>query len=308
MINYESKKSIVIIVFLITSSILSSCTDDTDPEPYNRPTGSKAGIPVLSYHYFNDRNRLEQGGRALGTVLLNLPLLTVKDAWTVRSDDFEKQLRFLDKNGYRTITMDELKSFMTGREEMPGNCVAITFDDGDRSVYRYAYPLLKKYDMKGTLFIVTSRVGQSWNSLNISSWEELREMEESGVIDIESHTHDMHSKLREGDIPHPVFTVSGETMDKMRKEKIFNDLRRSRVSLKFQLGIKTNFLAWPYGFGTAVSDSLAAAAGFEGILTLKSGRNHPGDPLTEIKRFAVTSKTSFSRFKRIVGINRAGDR
>ncbi|MDZ7860791.1 MAG: polysaccharide deacetylase family protein [Candidatus Krumholzibacteriota bacterium] len=303
MINYVSKKSIVIIVFLITSCILSSCANDRDSGFDNRAPRSEAGIPVLAYHYLNDRNRFEQGGRALGTVLLNLPLLTVKDAWTVRLDDFEKQLRCLDKNGYKTITMDELKSFMTGREEMTGNCVAITFDDGDRSVYKYAYPLLKKYDMKGTLFIVTSKVGRNWNSLNISPWKELREMEESGVIDIESHTHDMHSKLREGDIPHPVFIVSGETIDNSRKEKIFNDLRRSKVSLNFNLGTGSNFLAWPYGFGTDISDSLAAAAGFEGILTLKSGRNYPGDPLSGIKRFAVTSKTSFTRFKKIVGID-----
>jgi peptidoglycan/xylan/chitin deacetylase (PgdA/CDA1 family) len=297
------KKGVVIMAVVVTAGmIINSCLKDREPEVENTLSLSKrVGVPILAYHFFSDRSRIEQGARAIGTVLLNLPLLSVKDTWTIRSADFEKHLSYLDKNGYRTITMYELRAFMLGDMEIGDKCVAITFDDGDRSVYKYAYPLLKKYNMKGALFVVTSKVGQSWNDLNMSSWKELREMKESGVVDIESHTHNMHFKLREGDTPHPPFEISNDNMDNGEKKKISNDLRRSRFALKFHLGTEARFLAWPYGFGTEVSDSLAGAVGFEGILTLRRGANHIGDPLFEIKRFSITSRTSFAKFKRIVG-------
>ncbi|MCD6380140.1 polysaccharide deacetylase family protein [bacterium] len=296
------KKSVVIIAVIIAIVIITNfCSKGKEPEAKNNLALSKGGVAVLAYHYFNDRNRIEQGVRAIGTVLLNLPLLTVKDAWTIRSDNFEKHLRYLDKNGYRTITMNELKLFMLGEIKINGKCVAITFDDGDRSVYKYAYPLLKKYKMNGTLFLITSKVGQNWDNLNMSSREELCEMNESGVINIESHTHDMHFKLQEGDTPHPLFDISSEKMDDKEKKRIFNDLRRSRLALNLYLGTEARFLAWPYGSGTELSDSLAVAAGFEGILTLRRGRNHTGDSLFKIKRFSITSRTSFAKFKSIVG-------
>ena len=294
------KKNVVIIAAVIAVVIINSCSNEGDIKAKNNPALSKGGVAVLAYHFFNDRNRIEQGARAVGTVLLNMPLLTVKDAWTVRTDNFEKHLRYLKNNGYRTITLDELRLFMLGEKIIEGRCVAITFDDGDRSVYKYAYPLLKKYNMKGTLFLITSRAGQSWEDLNLSSWEELREMKESGVIDIESHTHNMHFKLQEGDTPHPVFAASSDNMNDEEKERIFGDLRRSRLALSFYLGAEARFLAWPYGYGTELSDSLAVAAGFMGILTLRRGMNHAGESLFNIKRFTITSRTSFTKFKLIV--------
>ncbi len=299
MIIFRVKKGIIVTAVIVACFIINACSEDRGADAESNMSLSNDGVPVLAYHFFDSRCRIERGLRAIGTVLLNLPLLTVKDAWTTRADDFEQHLKYLTKNGYRTITLAELKAFMLGDIDIASKCVVITFDDGDRSVYKFAYPLLEKYNMRGTLFLVTSKAGQSWNDLNISSWEELREMKKSGIIDIESHTHNMHFKLNEGDTPHPVFSIFTDDLDNGRKEKIFKDLKRSRLALNFHLGTESRFLAWPYGYGTDLSDSLAGAAGFEGILTLKRGRNHIGDSLFEIKRFTISSRTSFNDFKEI---------
>lgn len=299
MIIFRVKKGIIITAVIIAGIIISSCSEEIGRETESSLALSNDGVPVLAYHFFNSRSGIERGLRAIGTVLLNLPLLTVKDAWTTRADDFERHLKYLTENGYRAISIAELKAFMLGDIDIAGKCVVITFDDGDRSVYRFAYPLLEKYNMKGTIFLVTSKAGQSWNDLSISSWEELREMKKSGIIDIESHTHNMHFKLNEGDTPHPVFSISTDDLDIEKKENIFKDLKRSRLALNIHLGTESMFLAWPYGYGTDLSDSLAGAAGFEGILTLRKGRNYIGDSLFEIKRFTISSRTSFNDFKEI---------
>ncbi len=259
--------------------------------------GYKNGVPVLAYHFFNDRGVAERGLRAVGTVLLNLPLITTKDAWSVTRDNFEKHLEYLQEQGYRTVTMAELESYMLGEKELKDKCVAITFDDGDRSVYRHAYPLLEEYGMRGTMFMITSKAGMKWNGLEISAWQELREMEESGVIEIESHTHDMHFKVLRGNSPHPVFGLSGGETQNRDIERISSDLRRSKVALMYHLGKESRFLAWPYGFGSRLGDSLAASQGFDLILTLKIGVNRPGDSPYRVKRCAVTPRTSMSEFK-----------
>jgi len=258
------------------------------------------GIPVLAYHFINDRGIVERGLRAVGTVLLNLPLITTRDAWSVSRDNFEKQMRYLRDQGYRTITMSELESYILGKKELGEKCVAITFDDGDRSVYRHAYPLLEKYGMRGTMFVITSKVGMKWNELEISSWDELGRMEESGVIEIESHTHDMHYKVRRGDSPHPVFDFSEKEMSQSDIEKISGDLRRSKVALMYHLGKESLFLAWLYGFGSVLGDSVAAGQGFDLILTLKRGVNRPGDSPFRVKRCAVTPRTSMDEFREML--------
>jgi hypothetical protein len=77
---------------------------------------------------------------------------------TVQPEIFEQQLQHLSRNGYRTIDTEEFYLFLTGRMRLTGPSIMITFDDGERSLYRVAFPLLKKYGMKAVNFIVTGRV------------------------------------------------------------------------------------------------------------------------------------------------------
>jgi Polysaccharide deacetylase len=112
---------------------------------------------------------------------------------TVKPDTFESQLMHLARNGYQTIDTAELYAFITGKATLSGPSVMLTFDDGERSLYRVAYPLLKKHGMKAVNFIVTGRVhkkdedrpstGKQW-----LTWPEVLEMHRDGVIDFQSHT------------------------------------------------------------------------------------------------------------------------
>lgn len=164
------------------------------------------GIPVLLHHHVNNN-----GGREDG----------------ISPDLFEEQVRFLVSEGYQTIFLGELIHYIKEGEELPTKTVVLTFDDGNLDNWVYAYPILRKYELKATLFVITGRIGEKvpnyrpnledlWNgkaseedlpfidtdrNINLRyaregtarndymTWEELRLMEESGIIDVQSHTH-----------------------------------------------------------------------------------------------------------------------
>ncbi len=163
-------------------------------------------IPILIYHHVNE----------------------LRDRFTISPDDFDHQMEYLARKNYQTLFLDELvNSLKEGKEKRR---LAITFDDGYLDNWVYAYPILKKYHLKATIFVITSRIKEKpssyrpnledvWNGKvkkeglpRISNhyqsnlrcvgnlegsddhigWEEAKEMFKSGLIDIQSHSH-LHS-------------------------------------------------------------------------------------------------------------------
>lgn len=131
---------------------------------------------------------------------------------TIDPQIFENQLKYLKDNGYTTLSMDQCTDALAGRGPVPHKPVLLTIDDGRSSFWRFAYPLLKKYNMRATLFVIpgftSGQVAMNDNLLTLGdspesrklldkadpkdetlcSWWQLKEMWESGLISIESHT------------------------------------------------------------------------------------------------------------------------
>ena len=116
----------------------------------------------------------------------------------VRDEQFSEQLEFLARNNYHTLTADELFDFVLKGKKTPEKSIVLTFDDGERSLYTVAFPLLKKFGFKAASFIVPSfiREGQDYEQSGKQwlSWSEVNEMERSGFIDFQSHTLE-HEKM-----------------------------------------------------------------------------------------------------------------
>lgn len=268
------------------------------------------GVPILCYHYF--RTGLTPGRvfRVLGAVLFSMPSLPDKDYWSVSMPEFERQMRWLHDHGYRTIELDELGAWMEGRIPKPERAVVITIDDGDESIVRLAVPVLRKYGFHATVFLLTGRAGEeNWNEVDFATWEQLREAERQGAIRVESHTHDMHTKVRQGGELVPRFLVSAydRTGEVTAASELAWDLRRSRDSIRSELGHEARYLAWPFGFGDAATDSLALELGFRRTLTLKPMRNEqepalPGEDVRPdgLGRYAITARTSMRAFRLMV--------
>ena len=126
------KKKITIILIVICIVFLLICSTI-----YVR---NKDKIPVLCYHN-------------LATAEEKTNFEGEKD-WTIDVQNFEEQLKYLKKHNYKTLTMEEFYEWKQGKIELPHKSVLITFDDGFLSNYHYAFPLLKKYNMNATVFLI----------------------------------------------------------------------------------------------------------------------------------------------------------
>ncbi|MFF7971524.1 polysaccharide deacetylase family protein [Streptomyces sp. NPDC007905] len=110
---------------------------------------------------------------------------------------FERQLTALQTAGFRTLTTDELVTYLLGGP-VPPRSVMLTFDDGTHGLWTYGDRILARHDMTAVSFLITGRVGQ--HRPYYLSWQEIARMARSGRWDFEDHTHDLHSRTRIG--PH----------------------------------------------------------------------------------------------------------
>ena len=273
------------------------------PLPLDDPALQQPGIPVLCYHYLSPRPGPVHVLRVAAAVILNLPTLDEKHFWSLPVDMFEAHLRWLSENGYTTITARELTEIMRGDRVAPEKAVCITFDDGERSLLDLGLPLLRKYDMRATLFLVTGQVGARWKGLDMMSWGELAELKASGRVEIESHSHDMHYKVKtphSGMEPvHRFWAPEGEP--EAPSGLVLDDLRRSRAEIKRHLRTESVALAWPYGFGSRRLDRLARMAGFTATFSLQAGSARPvADSPWHIRRFTMTARTTVDLLEEMV--------
>jgi hypothetical protein len=289
----------------------------------------ESGVPVFCYHYF--RSGLNPGYlmKVLGSVLFGMPALGPREFWTTPIGEFEKHLRYFRDSGTVVMTLDEVADLVDAGRELPPRAVVLTIDDADRSVYELAYPLLRKYGMRAHLFVTTGRVGETWSELNVCTWQQLTEMEASGHILVESHTHDLHFKVRSDGRMEPVFFHPDRIPDEARLKNLSDlahlartspraefpanldtllagpfapvvaDLVNSRLDIQIQAGSAANWLAWPYGFATAELDSVSRELGFRGTVSLRPEAFSKEDVNLQVGRFALTAKSTLSHLANI---------
>jgi peptidoglycan/xylan/chitin deacetylase (PgdA/CDA1 family) len=287
------------------------------------------GVPVFCYHYFRSGFDAAYLMKVLGSVLFGMPALGPREFWTTPVGEFEKHLRYFRDSGTIVMTLDEVADLVEAGDDLPARAVVLTIDDADRSVYELAYPLLKKYGMKAHLFVPTAKVGGPWSELDICSWEQLNEMVASGHILVESHTRDLHFKVRAGGGLDPVFFHPDRVPEQARLRN-FKDLARqtrtnpeagipdnlaemlsgpyaavaadlvsSRMDIQAGIGAGTAWLAWPYGFATDELDSLGRAVGFRGTVSLFPESFSTRDSTLQVGRFALTAKSTLSHIANV---------
>ena len=168
-------------------------------------------VPILCYHRFAQQRRKLVVTRA----------------------DFEAQMDYLARNGYRVITMKQLAAFLDGKEALPKKSVVITIDDGYRSTYEIAYPVLKKYGFPATVYLYSDFVGAG----DAMTWPQMQEMADSKLIDIQPHSK-THSNL--------TLRQPGETATDYR-ERIRREVDVPTNAIRDRIGMPAFSYAFPYG-------------------------------------------------------------
>ena len=183
----------------------------------------------------------------------------------VPPSDFEAQMKFLVDSGCVTITPDELYAGLNGDIELPPKPVLITFDDGYIDNYTNAFPILKKYGLHATIFIIPSFTGVYPGYMN---WEQLKEMEANGIT-IESHT-----------LTHP-------KLEELPDDEIRMELLNSKNLLEENLGHPVEFLAYPTGTYNLHIAGIAQDAGYKGAFTIKYGVVDRGSNFYALERVPI---------------------
>ena len=248
-----------------------------------QPQDKDAQVPILMYHH------LAQEG---------------DNASVMSITAFEAQIKALAEAGYTAVTFDELQSFVNNGGSLPEKPVVITFDDGYTSNYEAAWPILEKYGMKATIFVIGVSVGKdTYKDTDHAmtphfSFAQAQEMIDSGVISIQSHTYDMHqwppfesgSAVRENILPLP-----GEA-EADYVAALTADITRSRQEIEAATGETVDVLAYPTGVYSDLTQATLQQLGVEVTLTTNPGVNTivRGLPqsLLALKRFGMNDTVS----------------
>jgi len=203
---------------------------------------------------------------------------------------FEAQMKELKDKGITVISMQDLLAWKRGEKNIPPRCAVITFDDGYKSQYEVAWPILKKYGYPFTMFIYTEGVrGGSLGGGGAITWEQLADMRDNGV-DIEAHSA-THQDLREG---HTITLASPggkKTRTKLTgpqyEEWMQNEVVGSKKLLEQRLGIKVNCFAVPFGNYNEHVKEIARNAGYEAMFTVYGQPITFTSPMDSIGRYAI---------------------
>jgi peptidoglycan/xylan/chitin deacetylase (PgdA/CDA1 family) len=247
-------KAYLSILFILISVLLWQSPIRGEPEP-----NSEVEVPILLYHRFGD---------------------VVSDRMTVTTSTFESHLKYFREQGYIVIPLRHLVDYyLKKRTSLPSRSLVITADDGHQSVYSEMFPLLRKYHVPVTLFLYPSAIS---NASYAMTWNELRDMKETGLFDFQSHTF-WHPNLKEEKkrLSPAEYEIFIEKQLKMSKER-----------LQKELLVEVNMLAWPFGIYDEEFSKKATEGGYVAGFTIKRRHTCPSDNIMALPRYLIVQSDS----------------
>jgi peptidoglycan/xylan/chitin deacetylase (PgdA/CDA1 family) len=212
-------------------------------------------LPILTYHRIDALEpSLPAGTRRL----------------TVAPDDFARQMRWLVRHGFTTVTQAQALAAFRGERPLPSKPVLITFDDGYRNVFANAAPVLQSLGLRATAYVISDRISNGDPSF--LTWGRLRALEARGV-EIGSHT------------------ATHADLTALSSEQALRELVRSRRRLEKKLGHPVRWLAYPFGAHNARVVGLTRRAGYALAVTTIPGTRHEARRPLELRRLRVLDST-----------------
>jgi len=251
-----------------TPVALSSITPTiaTKPTAASAPTafvtapaaGADAIVPILMYHHVVD---------------LPIGATESQQTWTVAPRNFDAQMQWLARNGYRSITMAQLVAHLKNRQPLPAKPIIISFDDGWAEQFSTAFPILTKYGLSGTFFVYTHPIDHT----EYMTWAQLSELTAAGM-DIQSHS-----------ITHPHLRT-------LSPDAAFKEIAESKTTLEKRLGKPVVTFCYPFGEYDNAMIEMVKRAGYESAVTLASGYRQRADQLFLLHRIRVSYNDSLDDF------------
>lgn len=203
-----------------------------------------------------------------------------RNKWRVKPHDFEQQMQWLSKHGWKSFTLSELISL----QSIPEKSFVLTFDDGFEDNFSYAFPILKKFGFKATIYLTTDRTCNDWEKFQDNSfdpllrYDQIKEMSESGLIEFGSHTKN-HMNLERCD--------DGE---------LVNEIRASKTDVERMCPQICQAFAYPYGKYNDSIEAVVKESGYSSAVVVKRGIYKHGDNPYQIHRIGILGTESFFDF------------
>lgn len=234
------------------------------------------GMIVLAYHHILSKEEKD--------------LYQKDNNYTITSEEFEEQIKFLKINNYQSINPAELKCWLENLCELSNNSVLITIDDGNVSTYKYALPILEKYQYNAVAFVITSRIKDITDDWDPSKLQFMGAdliddiINNHPLLEIGSHSHDMHKTIE-----------NMSPKDYYSKEEIIEDITKAKETLN------TNLFCYPFGQYNEKYIEALKVSGHEIAFTFKPFRKvSKDDGVFEIPRINVNAGIGIKKFEAIL--------
>lgn len=184
--------------------------------------------------------------------------------YVITPEAFRRDMEYIRSEGYETVVMDDLIAYVRSGASLPDKPIMITLDDGYYNNYLYAYPVLKELGMRAVLSVIGVEADRYTNEPDLHesyahcNWDVLREMSDSGVIELQNHSYDLHH-IHKGYMG--AGKKSGEEITAYRA-RLFTDLSRMQNRFSDELGFVPNTFTYPFGSAPADSAAVLAELGF----------------------------------------------
>jgi peptidoglycan/xylan/chitin deacetylase (PgdA/CDA1 family) len=217
------------------------------------PSYKYVNLPILMYHYIEYTPEKAD---------------LIRKRLTINPTIFEKQLITLKQAGYQTYFVRDIPNILSGSLKPAEKSLVLTFDDGYKDFYTIAFPLLKKYQMKATVYIIYDTIG---GQAYLDS-EQIKELINSGLVEIGSHTLD-HVYL-----------------SKMPLSLADKQIKESKLELEKKFKIKVSTFAYPYGAFSAEIIKLVEQAGYTAAVSVIAGRLQSEENLFYLSRLRSSDR------------------
>ncbi|WP_425425557.1 polysaccharide deacetylase family protein [Uliginosibacterium gangwonense] len=212
---------------------------------------------------------------------------SVADSMTTRNTVFEAQIARLRQDGYTMVSLTHAVAGLDGKLELAPKTVAITVDDGHRSVYTDLLPIIRREHLPVALFIYPSAIS---NASYAMTWQQLAEIVGTGLVEVHSHTY-----------WHPNFRDEKRRLAPDRyREFVRDQMEKPRRVLKAKLGVDAPFLAWPFGIHDTELEAAAAAAGYRAAFMLGEREATSADSLLALPRYLIVDSYGVAGLTRLL--------
>lgn len=203
-------------------------------------------------------------------------------------ETFEEQMRFLHDNDYNILSLEEFNNYLYDNKPVPNNSILITFDDGYKSTFEYAYPVLKNYNFNATVFLITSAIKEYYEKdfnhekLQFGSIKEIEDCND--IFTYGDHTYQLHKTDYETSKP----IILTKTY-----EDINYDIKVSSAIMSKYIDEDTKAFAYPYGTYNSTSQKILEEYKYKLVFLTNNGQVSKNTNPYSIPRYGISSNEDF---------------